>query len=38
MKSEKIRKELQELIINFEQELASDNLRKKVLALIVRSQ
>jgi hypothetical protein len=34
MKSEKIRKKLQELITNFEQELTSDNLRKKVLALI----
>lgn len=34
MKSEKIRKKLQELIINFEQELTSDNLREKVLALI----
>ena len=34
MKSEKIRKKIQELIINFEQELASDNLRKKVLGLI----
>jgi len=34
MKSEEIRKKLQELIINFEQELESENLRKKVLALI----
>ncbi len=34
MKTEKIRKKLQELLINFEEELASDNLRKKVLALI----
>jgi len=34
MKSEKIRKKLQKLIINFEQELESENLRKKVLALI----
>lgn len=34
MKSEEIRKKLQKLIINFEQELASENLRKKVLALI----
>jgi hypothetical protein len=34
MKSEKIRKELQSLIINFESELKSDDLRKKVLALI----
>lgn len=34
MKSEKIREELLKIIINFERELASDNLRKKVLALI----
>ncbi len=34
MKSEKIRKKLQGLIINFEQELESENLREKVLALI----
>ena len=34
MKSEEIRKELQSLIINFEDELKSDDLRKKVLALI----
>jgi hypothetical protein len=34
MKSEKIRKELQSLIINFENELKSDDLRKKVLALV----
>ncbi|MBN1186110.1 MAG: HNH endonuclease [Bacteroidales bacterium] len=34
MKSEKLRKELEYLIINFENELKSDDLRKKVLALI----
>ncbi len=34
MNSEEIREKLQELIINFEQELESENLRKKVLALI----
>ena len=34
IKSEKIRKELQSLIINFESELKSDDLRKKVLALV----
>lgn len=34
MKSEAIRRELQELIINFEVELRSGNLREKVLALI----
>ncbi len=34
MKSEKIRKQLQELIINFEQELQSGSLRGKVLALV----
>jgi hypothetical protein len=34
MKSEEIRKELQNLIINFENELKSDDLRKKVLALV----
>lgn len=34
MKSEEIRKELQNLIINFEKELKSDDLRKKVLALV----
>lgn len=34
MNSEEIRKKLQELIINFEQELASGDLRKQVLALI----
>lgn len=34
MESEKIRKRLQELIINFERELASPDLRNKVLALI----
>jgi hypothetical protein len=34
MQSERIRKELQELLSNFEQELRSDDLRRKVLALI----
>jgi hypothetical protein len=34
MKSEKIRKQLQELLANFEQELKSDSLRNKVLALV----
>lgn len=34
MKSEKIRKQLQELLANFEQELKSDSLRKKVLSLV----
>jgi hypothetical protein len=34
MKSEEIRKELQSLIINFENELKSDDLRKKVLVLV----
>ncbi len=34
MKSEKIRKKLQALIINFEYELSSDDLRAKVLALV----
>lgn len=34
MKSEKIRKELQELLTNFEQELKSDSLRNKVLSLV----
>jgi len=34
MKSEKIRKELQSLIINFKQELKSDSLRDKVLSLV----
>lgn len=34
MKSEEIRKQLQELLANFEQELKSDSLRKKVLSLV----
>lgn len=34
MKSERIRKELQELLTNFEQELQSDSLRNKVLSLV----
>ena len=34
MESEKIRKQLQQLISNFEEELQSGNLRRKVLALI----
>jgi hypothetical protein len=34
MKSEKIRKKLQELIVNFEHELGSGDLRGKVLALV----
>jgi len=34
MKSEEIRKELQNLILNFESELKSDDLRIKVLALV----
>jgi len=34
MKSERIRIKLQKLVINFEQELLSENLRNKVLALI----
>jgi len=34
MKSEKIRKELQNLLSNFEQELKSDSLRNKVLSLV----
>ena len=34
MKSEKIRKELETLIVNFQYELKSDDLRKKVLALV----
>lgn len=34
MKSEKLRKQLQELLANFEQELKSGNLRKKVLSLV----
>ncbi len=34
MKSEKIRKELQELLTNFEQELKFDSLRSKVLSLV----
>ena len=34
MESEKIRKQLQQLISDFEEELRSDNLRKKVLALV----
>lgn len=34
MNSEEIRKKLQELIINFEQELVSGNLRQQVLALV----
>ena len=34
MKSEKIREQLQELLTNFEQELKSDSLRKKVLSLV----
>ncbi|MDY0039480.1 MAG: HNH endonuclease signature motif containing protein [Desulforhabdus sp.] len=34
MKSEKIRKELQDLLTNFEQELKSDSLRNKVLSLV----
>lgn len=34
MKSEKIRKQLQELLVNFEQELKSDSLRIKVLSLV----
>lgn len=34
MKSEKIRKQLQELLVNFEYELKTDSLRDKVLALV----
>jgi len=34
MEPEKIRKQLQQLISDFEEELRSDNLRKKVLALV----
>lgn len=34
MESEEIRKQLQELLANFELELKSNNLRKKVLALV----
>jgi hypothetical protein len=34
MKSEEIRKQLQKLLINFEQELKSDSLRNKVLSLV----
>ncbi len=34
MESEEIRKQLQQLLSNFEEELRSDNLRKKVLALV----
>jgi len=34
MKSEKIRKQLQQLLANFEEELQSDNLREKVLSLV----
>lgn len=34
MKSEKIRKELQELLANFEKELKTDRLRDKVLSLV----
>lgn len=34
MKSEEIRKQLQKLIINFEQELKSESLRTKVLSLV----
>jgi len=34
MNSEEIRKRLQKLLANFEQELKSDNLRNKVLALV----
>jgi len=34
MKSENIRRQLQELLANFEQELKSESLRKKVLALV----
>jgi len=33
MESEKIRKQLQQLISNFEEELQSDNLRKKSVLL-----
>ncbi len=34
MKSEEIRKELQKLLTNFEQELKSESLRNKVLSLV----
>ena len=34
MKSEEIRKQLQKLLTNFEQELKSDSLRNKVLSLV----
>ena len=34
MKAEAIRKQLLELLIDFEDELKSDNLRQKVLSLI----
>ncbi len=34
MKSEEIRKKLQKLLTNFEQELKSDGLRNKVLSLV----
>ncbi len=34
MNSEEIRKQLQELLTNFEKELKSDSLRNKVLSLV----
>jgi HNH endonuclease len=34
MESEEIREQLQQLLVNFEQELRSDSLRKKVLSLV----